>query len=181
MTANRPNHPERTCTATLKQFARRQFTRWQGLASGCTLPDLDALCPRDDDWVGRGMLGGRQYRYVWLSAAGYKEPVRVWLDNDRLVLLETDLPNLANPRRLLSKLGEPNARLDAYRDTVPVPHGEWVYVERGLTLFVYPPGDVIYHLAAYPPCTLEEYRRELRPDLKVTHLRLGPLDRNLDL
>jgi hypothetical protein len=160
------------CNAPLKQFARRQFSHWQGLVADCTRADLDALFPRDDDWIGTGMLGEGEYDYIWLSSSGYENPVRAWLDGERLALLEVESPALANPTRLLSALGEPDARLDAYRYTVLVTAGEWVYARRGLTLFVYPTENYIYHLAVYAPCSVAEYEHNLRPDLKVTRLSL---------
>jgi hypothetical protein len=161
------------CAAALKRFARRQFSHWQGLAANCTRVDLETLFPREDEWVGVGALGEREYSYVWLPVGAYENPVRAWLDRERVVLLEVEEPALSSSRSLLSKLGEPDARLDAFRYTVPVSAGEWVFAARGLTLFVYPPDNYIYHLAVYSPCDLEAYSRELRPDLKVTRLPLG--------
>lgn len=158
------------CQKTLRQFASRDFSAWQGLASECRRVDLESLFPSDNDWTGSGMLGTRSYDYFWSPVTGYENPVRVWLNGESVALLEVEAPEITNSRELLDELGEPDARLDAYRHTVRVPGGEWVYASRGLTLFVYPPDALIYHLAAYAGTSLEHYEQNLRPSLKVTKL-----------
>lgn len=158
------------CRKTLMQFASRDFSNWQGLARDCTRADLRLIFPGDDNWMGSGRLGEREYDYIWLSVGGYENQVRAWLDGDRVAVLEVESPEITNSRELLDELGEPDGRLDAYRHTVRVPGGEWVYASRGLTLFVYPPDALIYHLAAYTGTSLEHYEQNLRPSLKIAKL-----------
>jgi hypothetical protein len=63
---------------------------------------------------------------------------------------------------LLVKLGEPAAKLDFIFANVELKAGEWVYPERGLTLFMNPENGYLLRVAAYPKTTLEHYRKDLR-------------------
>ena len=64
--------------------------------------------------------------------------------------------------------GSPAAQLDWYYGTLPIPGGEWVYPDRGITLFFSMETGKVLHLAVYHPTTLADYRSSLRPNLRKT-------------
>jgi hypothetical protein len=157
------------CVVALKAFAWPDLDGWRGLPAGCGIGDLQAAWGfRDDGWRGSGYLGDDSRALEWVSAtpAGFPDSVRVWLDGDHMVLL--DAPILGKPSDLeilATKLGVPAAKLDSYFN-VKIEEGEWVYPERGLTLFINPENRVPLRAVAYVPTTLDEYRRSLRPQMR---------------
>jgi hypothetical protein len=84
-----------------------------------------------------------------------------------LVLFDGMNPELAGPfATLRDDLGTPAGRLDWERGTLKIRGGEWVYPERGITLFVDPDAaNTALHVAVYHVTTLDVYRRTLRPHL----------------
>jgi hypothetical protein len=63
---------------------------------------------------------------------------------------------------LVAVLGPPATKLDSYFSGLLLRESEWVYPERGLTIFVNPENFVPLHVFAYPQTTLPEYRRKFR-------------------
>jgi hypothetical protein len=167
------------CVVALKVFTWPHLEGWRGLAARCNLAELkQVLQVADDVPRGSGYIGDDRTQLSWLSAAGagFPNPIRVWLDGDQVVLLETPIfGKAADFDALARKLGEPAAKLDAFSGHVLVAKSEWVYPDRGLTLFVEPDNHVPLHVAAYRPTTLEDYRKRLRPiTSRPRRLRLHP-------
>jgi hypothetical protein len=153
------------CVVALKTFTWPDLSHWNGLPS-CTLADLDKVftIPRDAG-RGSGHLGEEHRPLAWLSASGggFPDSIRVWLDGDRVVMMDSKtLAPRAALDALVAKIGAPAARLDSYFNNALLEGSEWVYPDRGLTLFVEPETHALLRVAAYPRTTLEEYRKNLR-------------------
>lgn len=165
----------RSAQAALRAFARRDFHDWRGLAPDTSLSDAVAVFEDDDDWRGAGKLGSERRASRWASVAveGYEKGVRVWLDEDLVILIDGESPTLATPLPvLLQDIGQPEAKLDSYLGTLLIPESEWVYAGRGLTLYVNPENGILLRVAVFVPTTLDDYRQRLQLDLQTRRLPL---------
>jgi hypothetical protein len=118
-----------------------------------------------DGWRGSGYLGEEHGAFGWLSVSGggFPDSVRIWLDGDRVVMMDSRVRGASEvTKTLAAKLGSPTAKLDSYFRNALLEESEWVYPDRGLTLFVEPETQVLLHVAAYPRTSLPEYRRKFR-------------------
>jgi hypothetical protein len=154
----------------LAQFVRREFRKWQGLSAGGTLTAVRHYFSNYTDDIGEAVLGQEFFHYLVVSVDGDTPPVRVWFaaDSEQVVLLDApylelqhDLPSL------LAALVDPAAKLDTDSVTLPVSTGEWVYSDRGLTLFLSETDVTVFHLAAFAATTLSYYKDHLRLSLRT--------------
>lgn len=153
------------CLFAMRAFAWPDPSQWPGLPE-CKLDGIAKVftVPDDGGW-GSGYLGEENRSLLWLtvSGGGFPDSIRVWLDGDKVVMLDT--PVRSRPEELqalVARLGAPAAKLDAYFRNALLEESEWVYPDRGLTLFIEPETHVLLHLAAYPRTSLTEYRRQYR-------------------
>jgi hypothetical protein len=169
------DEPHSNAQAALRAFARRDFHDWRGLAPNTSLGETAAIFEVDDDWRGVAKLGSDRREATWVSAQveGYEKAVRVWLDEALVLLIDAESPTLLTGLpMLLRAIGTPEAKLDSYLGTFPLPESEWVYPGRGLTLYVNPENGILLRLAVFAPATLDVYRRRLRLDLQMRRLPL---------
>jgi hypothetical protein len=68
---------------------------------------------------------------------------------------------------LAGLLAEVPTSLDAWLGTLPMPESELVFPRHGLAAFVNRETQSIWHLALFPPQTLDEYVDNLRIDMRV--------------
>lgn len=163
------------CKGAATHIANRDFVGWRGIPPGCGAaelfgpppPDLAARRPRElgDDRV--------PAMFWMLELVGYYRPVASIVGGEP-VLFDAMNPELAGGfAALRDDLGAPGGRLDWERGVLAIAGGEWVYPERGITLFVEPgAADTALHIAVYHPTTLEHYRRMLRPHLGARRMPL---------
>ncbi len=153
------------CLVALKALTWPDLSHWRGLPE-CTVAELEQiLSTAHDSWRGGGYVGEDHRLLSWLSASGgdFPDSIRVWLDGDHVVMMDAEI--LGHPsdlRPLLTKLGAPAAKLDARSGGVLLKGSEWVYPDRGLTLFVEPYNHAPLRVAVYPRTTLQEYRKKFR-------------------
>jgi hypothetical protein len=168
----RSQRPEETaCKAALRIWADRDFRRWRGLPAGCSLTDVTSVFPLLNDGVGMSILGEQNADFRMVMVDGYDSPVRVWSNDDHVLMLDVEFPQLSTSLdALLAELGEPEARLDSFLSTLRLEQSEWVYPSRGLTLFINPDNDVLLRLAVYSPTTLDAYKKELLMNLRTRRL-----------
>jgi len=166
----------------LQMFAARDFRNWHGLIPEFSLPDFSTVCegdtgPRISGWLGESRRGAE---FVSVHFAEYEMGVRVWLEpgQDRVLFMDTEYPSLKTDLpSLLQILGAPAAKLDSYLGTFRLAESEWVFPLRGLTLYLNPDTETLLRLAVFPVTDLENYRRNLRLDLKLRRLPLRKTDR----
>jgi hypothetical protein len=120
-----------------------------------------------DEWPTR-LLGKRDTPWLLVDVPGYYRPT-VSVRDGVVVMFDGMNPELDGGwEPLAADLGEPEAKLDWMRDTLPMKGGEWVYPARGITIFGRAAGNAALHVAVYPPTTLAEYEASLRLDLGTT-------------
>ncbi len=166
----------------IQTFAARDFRDWQGLAPETLLTDLTTLCegdhgPRISAWLGESHRGAD---FVIVNLHDYEMGVRAWLDleQEQILLLDVEYPSLdPDLPSLLQVLGEPASKLDSYLGTYRLTESEWVFPSRGLTLYLNPETEMLLRLAVYPITDLENYRRNIRLDLKSTRLPPRKMDK----
>ena len=180
--ATKPQRSEEMdCKATLRILADRDFRRWPGLPAGCSLTDVTSAFPLLNDGVGLTILGEQNADFRMVMVDGYDSPVRVWSNDDLVLMLDIEFPQLSTSLdALLAEIGEPEAKLDSFLSTLRLEQNEWVYPSRGLTLFINPDNDVLLRLAVYSPTTLDVYKKELKMNLQTRRLpkRQPPLARS---
>ncbi len=161
---------------TVDQFVQRDFRAWRGLPADGSLEDIRRYFPAADQGIGQATLGQEKRNFLVLPVAGYDGPVRAWFipDSEEVLLLDGAYPELApDLAALLASLGEPALKLDSYWGTLAVPQGEWVYPDRGLTLFLSDEGHAVYHLAVFTPVSAADYQENLRLSLRKRRLPRG--------
>lgn len=140
----------------------RDFVGWQGLPSTCRPEQLLGLAV-DEQW-GSLSLGSdaepAQSRLLDLD--GYYRPM-LFARHGSMALFDGMNPVLADPWPILAAdLGEPEARLNWVHGVVPMPAGELVYAQRGITVSLNPANDFVAYLSVYPPTDVDHYTRLLR-------------------
>jgi hypothetical protein len=151
---------------------------WQGLAPDLTFSELTSACPPDSDWSGSAQLGRhhRQASYQWIRFPGPDTECRAWFIGERVILLDIANPSITvHPNQLTDIFGEPEASLDTWQGTLPMPASELVFPSRGIAVFINRDTDAIWHLALFPPLTLKSYEDNRRIDLHTR--RHQPLQR----
>jgi hypothetical protein len=154
--------PTNVCKDRLDQFLRRELATLEGLPTTCTEQDVARSRPLRPG-EGIAYLGSErvEYRFRVVEAVGFIEPVRLYFGGAALCLVRTGLwsTDRAECERLLRDLGDPQDRLNLAFGMGMIADGEWVYAARGLTLGVIPDTGLIASVAAYPPCSVDKYRR----------------------
>jgi hypothetical protein len=153
------------CRDALTALAQDGVEGWRGLPAGCAPDELAPAITDLDPSPGMADLGLRKafFRSGTLAASGAE--VQVWTTTDERevpMIAIADPSFLPTGRAAVDRLGEPDARLDSARGTVPLAASEWVYAGRGLAVFVDPDTGAVWRVTLFRPCTLEEYEDELR-------------------
>jgi hypothetical protein len=157
--------PPKSCATALEHVRRRDFHAWQGLPRDCALADAAEVFELSTGYA-VGHLGRRheQASFRVASLEGYLEPVRVWYRDDAVVLVTGEYPELPGELgTLLADYGEPEAKLDYHQGVVEVAHGEWIYPQRGITLFLNADHSRLAKVAVYAPASMQHYEAELAP------------------
>lgn len=167
---------ERNTIDVLKTLATLELGHWTGLPEDASLDEARAVFSVDEQWRGAGTLGSDGGRRDWysVSAANFPEGLRLWVDGDRLLLIDALRPVLPGGLdALLQELGQPTEKLESYLGTLPIKHSEWVYPDRGLTLYVNPANALLLRIAVYRSTSLEDYCNNLRLDLQRARLPIN--------
>ena len=152
-----------SCTSALNNFAACDLTNWTGLPESCSLAEVMQQFRLLDEDVGLTRLGDIKREFRMFAVSGYDEPVRVWTEDSRVMTLDVEHPSFSMETRvLLLQLGEPEAKLDYDWGTMRFEKSEWVYPDRGLALFLAPDASSVFHLAAFPPTTMQAYKENFQ-------------------
>jgi hypothetical protein len=143
---------------------RADFGAWTGLPSPAPYAGFERRFPRLVDGEARVLLGSEavEARYRIHVGDAYPQHLRVSYAGDEIVLVEADLPRLAQPvPELLAALGEPAERLDDVWGVLRLPGGLHVHPERGIAVGVGPEGQVL-HVELFAAGDLDTYLRTRR-------------------
>ncbi|WP_243073646.1 hypothetical protein [Microbacterium sp. SS28] len=151
-------------TDTLARFVDdADVSEWTGLPAHSTMKlGID----HDDAFLFDGALGDPPTSTPWTSlpTRRFTDGLRVWLDDDRAILLEGAMPTADDGSFLgIPDLGPPDAALDFEFGPLLISHGELVYGSRGLAVCVNPRSGVLLALRGFGPTTADDYLRRLRP------------------
>jgi len=152
-------------------FAAADVEAFTGLPAGVQLGDLTGLLAFDPGDRRSGDAGSPRGTRVWVPAetATYAGGLRLWLDDDRVILLEGVHPLDAEGEPVLApELGQPDGVFDAVLGPFHVPDAERVYADRGLAVQVYAETGVLVGVLGFAPTTTEDYRRRLQPHREPT-------------
>ena len=151
-----------SCASALENFAARDFGKWTGLPS-CSLAEVTQRFRLVSDGYGFTRLGRTKREFRMLIVENYDQPVRVWSDDARVLMLDVAYPSLSvGVADLVKDLGQPQAKLDCEWSTIQIAQGEWVYADRGLALFLSPESSNVLHLAVFSSATLQDYEESFR-------------------
>jgi len=113
---------------------------------------------------------GQSYREVAFRMHRIVEEdyrLHVSFEDNQLILVTLEHLRLPHPSStLLSALGKPAARLDYQRDINLYPEAEWVFPDRGISVFTDSPGHKILHVALFQACSIEHYTLQLKEDME---------------
>lgn len=155
-----------SCASALQNFAAREFMSWTGLPDSCSLAEVTQRFRLVSEGYGLTWLGRIKRQFRMLVVEGYDHPVRVWSDGPRVLTLDVEYPSLSSGvADLLNLLGEPQAKFNYDWRTMRIEKGEWVYADRGLTLFLSSDHSRVFHLVVFPRTTMQGYEENFQLDL----------------
>lgn len=151
-----------SCASALQIFAAREFASWTGMPE-CSLVEVTQQFPLMNEGVGFARLGKNKRQFRMLIVAGYDHPVRIWTDDEKVLMLDVQYPSFPSElAELLKQSGEPEAKLDYDWGTMRLEKSEWIYADRGLALFLAPDASRVFHLAAFSRTTLQGYEENFQ-------------------
>ena len=161
------------CEQAVAMIKSRDFREWRGIPPECTVNDLfptDLAVEESDPWF----LDGNEshlFRFRIVRLDGY---FKFWVNHgEKYDRLDGWSPKLATSLdELVAALGKPAARLDAYWIIALIERYEWVWPERGISLFFSDDSRAPDYIYLFKPTTLNEYKAYLK---KTGKARLFPL------
>jgi hypothetical protein len=154
------------CDSALKMIQNIHFDEWNGLPQDCDYSAFIGQYPDNWDEIPFRDLGSnfRRASKIYFELQGYMRPSLAFVDG-KAVLFEAMGPKIADLKALLDMLGAPKAKLDWDFGTLPLHETEFVFPDRGITLFLNTDLDKALHIAVYPSTDLENYLQDVRPQL----------------
>jgi hypothetical protein len=155
------------CNSALEHIKNRDFINWTGLPANCDWTPLVGALPTEWARIPERSLGSNFLRGKMLMAnvEGYMRASFSFVEG-KPVLFEAMGPKLqASVADLMERFGTPKAILDWDFGTLPCPASEYVYPDKGVTLFLGTDKAKVFHIALYAATTLEDYLENLRPKL----------------
>jgi hypothetical protein len=151
------------CSNAIELFDHQQFSQWHGLSEDCTPSWIATHAGGDLRQANTHWLGEKKQpaSFLGLKFQGYDEVVRLWFRGDKTVILEAKYPALKDVKSLLAHLATPTAKLDYYFGVVRNQQGEYVYPDRGITLFMNTGRDNVVKIWVYAPMDLQAYMDEI--------------------
>ncbi len=152
------------CEPLVNALARADFGSWTGWPTGCDLTKLEETFTFAPTTTTSVAGDNRQSIFVRRAELpGVAQPLVLWLRETTVVRASLRYPEVDDPAEVIKRLGQPSTKLDAIFGSVPIPKpkAEWVYAERGVTLFMSADASKILAVAVYPASTVEQYKNEL--------------------
>ncbi|MEO1451468.1 MAG: hypothetical protein AAFV07_18195 [Bacteroidota bacterium] len=168
METSAPLESKDTCATAKQAILKHGFDAWTGDMESCSWQNIFPGY-RVTDELPRRLIGDDfvATRFIGLPLEGY-HMARLSFEEGRWVMFDgmlTELDSIATTA-LLTALGAPAAKLDWYFGTLPMAETEWVYPEKGITLFLRDDLELVLHVALYASMTLEAYEATRRLNLR---------------
>ena len=141
------------------------LTSWQGLPAGTRPADLEPAVDAPGDAPAMAGIGLRKALVRYGALAGTDVEAEVWVSpesSEVWLVAIGDPPFAGTPAQVLQQLGEPALRLDSALGTVALAGSEWVYADRGLTVFADEEDERVWRVALFTPCPPGEYEERYR-------------------
>lgn len=160
------------CDKARQCILRLDLRNWPGLPTHCDWQDWTGPYPADWQQIYARPLGNtfRPAQQLNVKIEGFTNPHLYFVEGKAVLFEAMAGPILVAFDTLLQDLGAPAARLDWDFGTLPLPGGEYVYPDWGITLFLNTDRDRALHVALYQPCTLDDYLAYLRPNFVLKRL-----------
>ncbi|MDX2304009.1 MAG: hypothetical protein NW226_14480 [Microscillaceae bacterium] len=150
------------CLEDIRLIQQKNLLDWKGLRSPCLRSEIEAHF-NFEPGEGRHIQpkNGYETRFNSLILPNFEEPLFFHYHQDTLVYLMTDYWSFDEDecRKIIKKLGTPEAKLDFAWHEFILKKKEWVYPERGLSLALNEDEKLIIQVFFFPPCTLEYYEQ----------------------
>ncbi len=141
------------------------LTSWHGLPPQTQPADLEPAIDAPGDAPAMAGIGLRKALVRYGALEGTDVEAEVWVspESSEVWLVGIGNPPFAGaPAQVLQQLGEPALRLDSALGTVALPGSEWVYADRGLTVFADEEDERVWRVALFTPCPPEDYEERYR-------------------
>lgn len=168
ITNRKKTHPSPSCREALRIIEQRDFVSWKGLPD-CIVSDI--FTSFDMSKTGLERLGSKKIRTKKRLVGpfgGYAYAV-AFAREGRLILFQGLYLEMEETlvKTLVTALGEPESRERWWLGTAHMPNTEWIYPDRGITLFLNSAGNHLTYILLYAPTTLEYYMQYLRPKTRT--------------
>ena len=157
------------CDAAIEAIRTMNLKAWNGLPADCDLAQIKAAFPPSSSSTWNARLGGTSTEFVMVPVPNQEDPMRVWFDEGGVLLLDMKYPDIGITTDVLREaLGAPAVALDfPFASGLQIEHGQLVWPDRGITLFLKPKNGKLVRVALFAPCSLEHYRSRLMLDLEI--------------
>lgn len=153
------------CDVAFRALDALEFADWQGWPAGCDYGRFASRYPRADAYDAVNALG-RSAQLVanrLHDVPGCRGGARCWYDHGAVVLLQLGYPEL-DVSELVAALGPPELTVDLAVSVGVVADGGLVYPERGIAVFVDPPGPTAARVELFPRTDAEDFLDRLHVD-----------------
>lgn len=149
------------CASALRSLAEGSLADWTGLPSSCSVVALAAVFEGGEARY-QGTLSGNPAMYRIYRISTQREAIYAWFDdNDEVFLITIEKPTIKGAvEELLTRLGLPEKRLSSLVGYHADAH-QWIYAQRGITLFVREHKNEVARVAVYQPSSVEFYEEYL--------------------
>lgn len=147
------------CDLALRMIEARDFRQWHGLPKDCDWTQLTGEPWRQmQQYSTRPLVSERENTFTLpCKLSGYNGS-SLSFENDQPFLFDARKPELTcSVPELLQALGKAAAKLDYYEGMVNMSAMEWVYPDRGITLYMVDEGNAVGMVALYASTTLDAY------------------------
>lgn len=155
------------CNSALENIKTKNFINWTGLPKGCDWTSLVGDLPTDWEQVPERSLGSN-FLSAKILSVNLKGYIRASLSfiKGTPILFEAMGPKLPiSISELIKELGTPTAKLNWDFGTLPCPDSEYIYPDKGITLFLSSDKTRIFHIGLYASTSLDNYLQNIRPNL----------------
>lgn len=168
-TQNKNMNPDKLtpCEMAMQNIIECDFYTWNGLPEECNMEKI--VGPLPESWENTPVrhLGSnfRETKWIVIQHAKYYRP-SICYYNGKAVLFEAMVEEIkGNHEELIKSYGLPSAKLDWNFGTLPLSESEYVFPNRGITLFIDAEEMKVLYVALYQVTTLDNYIENLRPNL----------------